>query len=318
MSNRVRVTRHQRRAVKRKQADRIERATLPRGAVKSYEGRVYESKTEAHIRGRGGGKVRTMMTVRGGGGAEAEPILPHYEKTDDPYEPISRTNIEVDISRSAWNESMAHTVDQLLGFNIVPPTYLRAAKVKTDVGATGVAVQYWVPGSDVLSAWRHSKPGREGERPNEEDLIKIFLFDMIIGHVDRHSENIVVDPKPPYHAWAVDNENIMESRLRDSTITNVANSPSGGHASLSYIEGREIPKSVLKKIRDLRWEDFVTATAGSSKSAQRAAWERRKEVLNWKTIPTEESLEGDKTGAVKGRRDDDDEGDEFYGYGGDD
>jgi len=239
-----------------------------------------------------------MMTVRGGGGAETDPIIPLYEETDDVYEPMRRTKVEVDISRSAWNESMAHTVDQLLGFNVVPPTYLRAAQVQADVPTKGVAVQYWVPGSEVLAAWYYNGPGGEGEKANEEDLIKIFLFDMIIGHVDRHNENIVVNLKPPYHAWAIDNENIMESRLRDSTIANVADGPRGGHASLRYIEGLEIPESVLKKIRDLQWEDFVTATAGSSKRAQRAAWRRRKKVLNWRTIPTQDSLKGDMTGAV--------------------
>jgi len=76
--------------------------------------------------------------------------------------------------------------------------------------------------------------------------------------------------------------------LREVTIYNIttAGSEPAGHAALNFIQGHKIPESVMRKVRDLQWEDFVTATAGVPEDRQKAAWKRRAEVLRWKTIPT--------------------------------
>jgi len=182
---RVKVSRH----LRRRQADRIERATLKKGAVSPST----EGKKLVRMRGRGGGIVYAYMTVYGGGGGDLRPIVPRYDARG------IETGAEIEISGSAWKESMAHTVDQLLGFNVVPPTYLRKTKTLHE-DARGVAVQRWIPGAKTLGI---------ANNVNEEDLMKIFIFDIIVGHVDRHTHNIVVEKKSPYHAWAIDNETIM-------------------------------------------------------------------------------------------------------------
>ena len=246
----VKVRRH----VRRRITDRIERIELSKKAIQAVKfGIGKETVILSQPR------TKVMLTGIGGGGAETQLIAPEAE---------------VQVSRSAWQESMAHTLDQLFEFNIVPPTYLRETDGK------GVAVQQWIHGAAQLP-----HPLEEA-KVNEKDLIKIFLFDVIVGQTDRHRGNIVAENNPPYHAWAIDNENIMESeygmfRLNCMTI----------HAAFKYIEGKQIPQSVLQRIRGVRWEDFVTATAGVSPSAQRAAWARRATVLKWKTIPTIKQLE---------------------------
>jgi len=269
---RVKVSRHLRR---RRESDIIERATL----MKKARFPRWSGKEESKMRTRAGGNVPIIMTVEGGGGSDPTPV---------------GGTAEISISRSAWKESMAHTIDQLLGFDIVPPTYLREMKppldeydeARDDYGRplkpVGVAVQRWVPGAVNIGSRRAARI-----EPNEEDLIKIFLFDIIVGNPDRHDENIVVETKFPYHAWGIDHELIMSDYVGASPRLVVDNY---AKEALDVIEGKRIPEDVLQRIRDMQWEDFITATAGIGTRARNAAWRRRALVLKWKTIPTEEEL----------------------------
>ena len=248
---------------------------------------------------RGGKWVEVFTTLRGGGGVDAKLIgqLPDDAgyHTRDP-----KTSVGIKITRSAWKESVAHTLDQLLEFNVIPPTYLRA--VEDERGPRGVAVQKWIPNSKTLYQLK-VKRERDSVRDlsyetvillydtgiNKRDFIKIFIFDMLIGHLDRHSGNVVIQLNRPYHAWGIDNENIIDAPNlgRPTTMGNIA----FVHGVLPFIEGAKIPDDIMQKVRDLQFEDFVTATAGATREQQELAWKRRDEILKWKTIPTRDWFE---------------------------
>ena len=286
----VRVKSHFRR--RRKSADILERATFSEKKTFSEE----DSKKVARMKTRGGKWVEVFTTVRGGGGTDAKLIgqLPEASGAANYRDEDPKTSVGIRITRSAWKESVAHTLDQLLEFNVIPPTYLRA--VEDEKGPRGVAVQKWVPDSKSIYAIRVPLDHRDSRGLNyrtdrlsegginKRDFIKIFLFDMLIAHLDRHQGNIVVELQPPYHAWGIDNENIIDaSNLgRPATMRNIAYV----HGALPFIEGEKIPNAVMQKIRDLQFEDFVTATAGATRAQQELAWKRRDVILTWKTVPT--------------------------------
>jgi hypothetical protein len=114
-------------------------------------------------------------------------------------------------------EWLACMVDRALGLGIVPPTVLR----REDDGIG--SVQAWVP--EAMPA------GLVPERqPDQEDLVKLALFDYLIGSQDRHKNNYLID--------------------RNGKLKAIDNGVSFG-TSLRNDEGREIVPVLETKSRPL-------------------------------------------------------------------
>ncbi len=212
-----------------------------------------------------GRRIRVIATRRGGGGAQEEPV-------GGIREPFS-------ISQSAWAEAIASTVDDLLDFDIVPPTELR---INEKTGET-FSVQQLVPNAFSLGS-----AIREGVDINRKDLMKIWLFDSTVGHTDRHSGNIVVTPSGR-RVYAVDHETILmiPSFLigagKPPTIERIANNSAYDRIPLW---DEEIPEDLRQKIRNVDEVDLRAAAAGMPKSAIDAMIQRKRIVERWTHMPS--------------------------------
>src|SRR3990167_3177198 len=97
---------------------------------------------------------------------------------------IRETGSAKDIDFAA--ESAVSTLDDLLRFNVVPPTAIRE-----DVGGHLVSAQEIVPNS--VKWW--STDDRRHEEVNKSDLFKIAIIDIIVNQGDRHGGNILIKLK---------------------------------------------------------------------------------------------------------------------------
>jgi hypothetical protein len=163
-----------------------------------------------------------------------------------------------------YNESLVDTVDDLLEFDVVPPTVLR--KIDGEV----YSVQEWIP--DTISLGQALTTGK---KVNHNDLIKIAIIDIIMGQVDRHYGNVIVEPDG--HAYAIDNELIFGEKIGPFYKAG---------AALQEVSGRKIPPHILEKVKELRLEDFVTALAGTPKESVMDAWERKTKLEQLGRIPS--------------------------------
>ena len=176
-------------------------------------------------------------------------------------------------------EAAASTLDDLLGFNVVPPTYLREYTIE---GTPQIAsVQTYVKGIRGMEGYGL------GEE-NKNDLIKIVLLDFVLGNVDRHSGNVIITDKG--RVKAIDNESIL----------GVMRKWGGYGGSQNYAYDRipwsrtnisiPVPLKIQKALKNLVYEDFVTALAGNPKEEVEQAWKRKLEVETWKVIPGEDKF----------------------------
>lgn len=85
-------------------------------------------------------------------------------------------------------ERAAYLIDQDLGFNLVPPTVIRSIE-----GETG-SLQMFVENATVAALLKDTNLP-------EADLMKMWLFDLIIRNTDRHKGNFLVSQD---HVVAID------------------------------------------------------------------------------------------------------------------
>jgi len=159
-------------------------------------------------------------------------------------------------------ESIADTIDDLLGWDIVPPT---TARVERDLGLRGitllgragdpVSVQRWVPNARSL-ADEDEDAVRVVER-NFDRAMKIAVFDFIIGNGDRHEGNIIVDGRG--QLWAIDHDTgytfgapIRRTEGRFSLNNDFL---------FAQMEGKRIPDDILIDLRNLSEGDLRAAVA---------------------------------------------------------
>jgi hypothetical protein len=111
----------------------------------------------------------------------------------------------------AWyNEVAAYVVARALGLDMVPPTVLR----KIGISQSGLrpsttmregSLQLWIENAVVeydLQDDRQRYPGDPAIKYRQ--LSEIHVFDCIIGNVDRHAGNILIDLNPRYPDQAID------------------------------------------------------------------------------------------------------------------
>jgi hypothetical protein len=87
------------------------------------------------------------------------------------------------------SEIAAYEMDKLLQLHMVPPTVER----KID-GITG-AVIMWL---DNMRMWRDLKSRKPGTRQWNAQMVRMKMFDALIGNIDRNAGNILVD-----ESWTV-------------------------------------------------------------------------------------------------------------------
>jgi len=178
---------------------------------------------------------------------------------------IRETGSAKDIDFAA--ESAVSTLDDLLRFNVVPPTAIRE-----DVGGHLVSAQEIVPNS--VKWW--STDDRRHEEVNKSDLFKIAIIDIIVNQGDRHGGNLLITPDNRAHA--IDNEAIFSSYRKSVAV--------------DYMWGKEIPKDILHKLKGLDKGDFTATFAGVGSSDDiEEAWDRKKHLEFTGIIDTSTPLE---------------------------
>jgi hypothetical protein len=173
------------------------------------------------------------------------------------------------IPMRAVHEAAASTLDDLLEFGVVPPTYIREYKA---VGQPEV-VSLQTHINHGMSAWDAAK---KHVAVNNDDLIKITILDFILDNTDRHGENLLVDENG--RAFAIDNEATLGACIGCSWA-------GVGNKAFGLLKSKKIPVSVLKSLQDLEYADFVTALAGVDKRQVDAAWKRKQLIEKWIHIP---------------------------------
>ena len=103
-------------------------------------------------------------------------------------------------------EVLAYELDKLLGFNLVPPTVVATKIIETKKrGKTKIigSRQLWVNG---IEGGNYSVRIEQLKKIKtfKEQLIKMFVFDVICLNTDRHAGNYIVDKKTE-SLYAIDN-----------------------------------------------------------------------------------------------------------------
>jgi hypothetical protein len=177
------------------------------------------------------------------------------------------------------NESVADTIDDLLEWDLVPPTVVRVAPSGAEV-----SYQEWIEDARLLASlpggfddWMKSIVAMNPE--NHLRLLRMAVFDWIINNRDRHSGNIVIDKDGKI--WAIDHGY--------SFLINVDYGRGGGYGGglpLSYLISNnkgKIPASIMKDLRDLEEGDLRAALSALDHGDEtRAAIEAT--VNRWKLL----------------------------------
>ncbi len=97
----------------------------------------------------------------------------------------------------AKRERAVCLIDRFLGFNFVPPTVLKGGKV----------LQEFIKNAETADTYE-GRVKREGMPPIlKSELLRLHLFDAIIGSYDRHKNNYLVSGQK---IFAIDNERSLD------------------------------------------------------------------------------------------------------------
>ena len=105
----------------------------------------------------------------------------------------------------AKRERAVYLIDRFLGFNFVPPTVLKGEKV----------LQEFVKNAETANIYK-GRVRREGVPPIlKSELLRLHLFDAIIGSYDRHENNYLVGGQK---IFAIDNERSLDKNEKIHTL----------------------------------------------------------------------------------------------------
>lgn len=182
--------------------------------------------------------------------------------------------VMVKVGRNPLYEGIAHTVDQVLGWEITPPVSSRRLSAK-ELGSIGVhmspeeseaSYHEWLEGSTKL--WMHPAAkyidpyGHGGLasydpaflKKNDERFEKIAAFDFLIANGDRHSGNIIVSKSGVVygidHAFAF---------YGDDPLSFYEFSPT--KFLYIYMNGRKLSPKVLRDLENIEEGDLRAALA---------------------------------------------------------
>lgn len=174
------------------------------------------------------------------------------------------------IPGTEWREHIYSTIDELLGWNVVPPTTLRI----TADGERVVSAQEYIHGATDFSDIADDESKTEIlKHVDGRRLMQIALLDAVLAQYDRHSSNIVVDRQG--RPWAIDNE----ASLRDTWTSGRIGGP-----ALQFLANDPIPPDLLADLRNLRKGDFYAALAGIEPYLIDAAWARKQDLIRSRRI----------------------------------
>lgn len=188
------------------------------------------------------------------------------------------------IGPDALRENAVHNIDVLLGLNVVPATYIRPSGVEQggdeallwgmegvpEGAELAVSVQEVVPYASSYSA---------GSVKHRDDVTKIAVLDFIANNTDRHSGNMLIDREG--HVHAIDHELTFGAFAREEEELN----DPGYHEAEVAAQGRKIPASLLRRMRELEKGDFTAALAGIDPNQIEYAWNRFVHIRKLGKIP---------------------------------
>jgi hypothetical protein len=109
-------------------------------------------------------------------------------------------------------EIAAYEMDKLLDLQMVPPYVER--RVKGNVGT----IALWV---EEVKGWKISEPVVGPDGPEwEKQVIRMKLFDQLIGNIDRNQGNLLYDSE--YHLILIDHSRAFTSRKNLANIASVS------------------------------------------------------------------------------------------------
>ena len=173
-----------------------------------------------------------------------------------------------------YNELAAYIISKLLGLNIVPATVLRSI----GISKTGLqprdelregTPQLWIENSHVeydLGKNGIDYPG-DPETRNQQ-LKEIRIFDCIIGNVDRHAGNLLIDFNPRYKDRAGEQEPFLGKiwAIDHSKAFHRSAGLSDQHCKLSELTVQPVSLAFMQGIRS--WQlveaEEILRTAGLS------------------------------------------------------
>mgnify|MGYP001602321768 CR=1 FL=1 len=187
-------------------------------------------------------------------------------------------------------EVMAYNIDQLLGWDLVPPTAGRMiprdpkdlAKFDGLKPTWDVTIQEWVPNSETVQsvANRSDEENIGVFRHNKDRMMKLTLFDFITGNKDRHRGNILVERRTG-KIWAIDNGLAFPSETEFWPAW---------WTQYYFLDGeniRDIPENLLADLRNLEEGDLRAAVAPAErKEVIDGVVARWKLLLKRKKFPT--------------------------------
>lgn len=250
---RVRVRRHLRR---RFDVDTIE---IPKSRFRGTYGRSEviveggaDRKGKSVYVGAGGRQGRRFATVRG---------------KDFPVGEDEPTQLWGDVLR----EMAVSNINRLLGWKVVPDVALRQMTPPTKELGDFDRVPA-KPKTQVYVVMEGIKAARGGGIiSNENDIIKIAIIDTITGQTDRHAANWLVDKAG--HVYAIDNEGSFGA-WKDEGFPPEQQIPTRDDVvRLAY--NMKVPPRLLRDLKGLTREDFLTATAGINRADVDSAWQRK-------------------------------------------
>lgn len=97
------------------------------------------------------------------------------------------------------NERAAYLIDRFLGFNLIPPTAVRV--LDGEVGS----MQEFIPDAATYNELEDDQA--DITKKHESDLMKMWIFDIIIGNFDRHGGNFLIQGN---NLYAIDHGHSLE------------------------------------------------------------------------------------------------------------
>ena len=202
--------------------------------------------------------------------------------------------------RDAWfHEVAAYVVSRQLGLNIIPPTVVRPLHIastglRESKQARPGALQLWVENTIVEYDLRHGNADYPGDPVlKNQQMSEILAFDCIIGNLDRHAGNILIDLPPRYpdagnqadpllgKLWAIDHSRAFH---RDARIDSAG-------CRLERLISRPVSLTFMQGLR--RWNLDATATAlREARLTQRQLQSLHLEVVNTRLVRMREHLHG--------------------------
>jgi hypothetical protein len=193
------------------------------------------------------------------------------------------------------NEAVTDTIDDLLEWDLVPPTVSREFEPldhdeSSFIEGSAVSFQEWKKGARQLNSFLPvgqrafpyerllslAQRAAKMHPSNHLRLLQMAVLDVLIYNYDRHSGNILVDRQGK--VWAIDHG------LAFSSSVETFGSGGMSRVSLRYLQaetGGKIPKSILSDLRNLEEGDLRAALSPLPREQINAT------VNRWKTMVAE-------------------------------